>query len=80
MGKLTEDYSLGDSLLDSSEELLPRGNGETRIYMNSFAGGVRGHVVEHQKITTNYKEQKSQLNDFRAMRRCKNLGIIEIIP
>ena len=46
--------------------------------MNSFAGG--GHVIEHQKITTNYKEQKSQLNDFRAMRICKNLEIIEIIP
>ena len=50
--------------------------------MHSFAGiGERGeHVVEHQKITTNYKEQKSQLNDFSAMGKCRNLGIIEIIP
>ena len=33
-GDLTEDHSLGDSLADSSEELLPRGEEGTRIYRN----------------------------------------------
>ena len=82
MGNLTEDYSLGDSLSDSSEELLQKGNGGVRIYMNSSAVvEARGeHVVEHQKIITNYKEQKSELNDFSAVGRCRNLGVIEIIP
>ena len=30
----TEDYSLGDSLSDSSEELLPRGKEGATIYRN----------------------------------------------
>ena len=31
-GELTEDYSLGDHLSDSSEELLQRGKGGAMIY------------------------------------------------
>ena len=33
-GELTEDYSPGYSLSNSSEELLQRGNGGARMYMN----------------------------------------------
>ena len=33
---LTEDYSPGDSLSDSSEEPLRRGKGRARVYMNFF--------------------------------------------
>ena len=31
-GDLTEDYSLGNSPSDNSEELFQRGNGEGRMY------------------------------------------------
>ena len=37
-GDLTEDYSLGVNLLDSSEELFQRGKGGAGIYRN-FCGG-----------------------------------------
>ena len=37
-GDPPEDYSQGDSLSDSSEELLQRGRGGTKLYMNLGAG------------------------------------------
>ena len=38
------------------------------------------HVVEHQKIIVNHKEQIPQVNDFTAflyMGRCKNQGSLK---
>ena len=48
-----------------------------------FAGGRKSHVVEHQKIIANHKEQMSQVNDvnaFQCMGRCKNLGSLKLFP
>ena len=49
---LSEDYSLGDSLSGSSEELFQRGK-EEPIYIEAFAE-IKNKVVEHQKITANH--------------------------
>ena len=51
---LSEDYSLGDSLSGSSEELFQRGKGRANIYRRFFwKKKKKKKVVEHQKITAN---------------------------
>ena len=45
---ITEDYILGNSLSDSSEEQFQRGKGGARIY-GSFSW-KKTHVVKHQKL------------------------------
>ena len=42
---LAEDYIPGNSLSDSSEELLPRGRGGATLHMNF--GGQEMHVDKH---------------------------------
>lgn len=71
---------MGDGLSDSSEELLWRGKGGARIFLNFFFAGKK-HVVEHQKIAVNHKAQRSQVNDFGAslcMGRHKNIGSLNL--
>ena len=51
---LTEDYSPGDSLSDSFEELLWSGKGGTMKHMRGFAG--KKNVVRCQKITYCYSK------------------------
>ena len=53
---------------------------EESSYVGVFA--EKNNVVQHQKITANYKKQTSQANDFRAflcMGRCKNLGSLKLL-
>ena len=59
--------SLGDSLSDISKELLGRGQGGARIYMNLFifAGKKKKNcVVKHPMMTANHKEHTPQANDL----------------
>ena len=61
MWGLTEDYSPGDSLSDSSEELLQRG-GERGQHESDFGEGVG--VIRHtspQKVVASHEKQVSQL-------------------
>ena len=51
--KFAGNYSLGNSLSDSSEELLQRGREEPG-YKGIFAENETKHVVEYQKITANH--------------------------
>ena len=53
--KRTEDCSLGDSLSDSSEELLQRGQGEVRSFCWKCINKNKC-VVEYQKMTANHKK------------------------
>ena len=56
-----EDYSLGDSISDSSGKLLWKGKGEVSIHV-ILVKGV--HVVQHtfwQKVAASCKEQMSPL-------------------
>ena len=50
---LSEDYSPGDSLSESSEEMFQRGEGGATIY-RSFCW--KKNIVKHQKITANHKK------------------------
>ena len=76
----TEDYSLGESLWDSSEKRLPRGKGGVRI--NSFCWEEKiKHVIKDWMITANHKEQMSQFNDvsaFLCLGRYKSLGSLKL--
>lgn len=60
-GDLAEDYSLGDSFSDSSEEQFWRGKERARMYsIGIFARRKQTkHLVEHQKITANHKADTS---------------------
>ena len=52
-----EDYSLGDSISDSSEKLLQRGSGGRSIYMILVKG--KFNSVKHlfyKKFSANYEE------------------------
>ena len=56
-----EDYSPGDSLPDSSDELFQRGTGRCQ-YMYDFRQGVCAvSATSQQKVITVLKEQDSQL-------------------
>ena len=55
-GDLTEDYSLGSSPSDNSEELFQRGKGGGKMYRTFWK-----KVVEHQKITVNHTHTKYKL-------------------
>ena len=72
---LTEDYSLGISLSNSSEELFQRGEGGASPLWNSVRSiserktkQNKTHVVKHQKITANHTHTKPDIsiNDFSA--------------
>ena len=74
MDELTEDYSLEDTLSDSSEEQLQRGKEGAKGCQN-FCWGEKNS--QPSKITANNKKQTSQVNGFSAflcMGRCKSLG------
>ena len=43
-GDLTEEYSLGGSLSDRSEDLLQRGKGEGRIYRNMLHRSTKKYI------------------------------------
>ena len=58
---LTEDYSLGDSLSDSLEELFQSNKEGARIYRSFFVGEITQHIVKHEKITTNQKNRHLKL-------------------
>lgn len=91
-GGLSENLSLGDSLSDSPERLLQRGEGRAKIY-KSVCVCVRAHVCMHAHIQTStqkikrsllFEENKtSQVQEFSTflyIGRCKNFsGLIEII-
>ena len=75
-----EDYSPGNSISDSSEELLQRGKGEGQ-YICDFGEGGYG-AVKHtfwQRVATSYNEvaasQQILMILVLDMRRCKKLGI-----
>ena len=70
---LSEDYSLGDSLSGSSEELFQRGKGRANIYRRFFwkkkkkkkkivekKKNKKKKVVEHQKITANHTHTQNR--------------------
>lgn len=78
--ELTEDYSLGKSLSDTSEKVLKSGKKGARIYRSFCWGGGGKHVVQHKNIA-NYKNQTSQVNNFSAflyMGRCKRLSALKL--
>ena len=60
LGILTKDYNLGNSLSDSSEEVREEPGNKGVFLLN------KKHVIEHQKITANHREQISQINDFKC--------------
>lgn len=79
-GGLTENYDLRDNLSDRFEELLPRSKGGARMYRRLGLG--REHVVTHQKMAANHKEQPSRVGDFSAflcMGKCKDLGSLKLL-
>ena len=47
--ELTEDYSMGDDLSESSEGLLQRGKGEARIYVNFLLGKTQRHSYKDER-------------------------------
>ena len=65
-GHLNEDYSLGNSILDSPKKLLWRGGGNVSIYLSLVR---KLHVIKHTflqkaaasliKVTASHKEQTS---------------------
>ena len=75
---LIEDYSPGENLSDSSEELRQKSKGELR-YIDFLLKkqDKTKHVVKHTKITANHKRQTSQVSYFSAFLykgRSKSLG------
>ena len=55
-----EDYSLGDSISDSSEKLLQRSRVKGQCICDFGEGGI--HAIEHiflQKVSASHKEQTS---------------------
>ena len=64
-GDFTEDYSLEDSLSDSSKELLHKGRGEASIYTIYFwLGNTCNQAFKKLLLIT--KKKISQFNDFSA--------------
>ena len=67
---LTEDYSLGDSHSVALSKLFLGGSGEDSMHVIWGWGHWEIHVVKHVfwlKITSNNKEQRSQVNNFSAV-------------
>lgn len=61
--RITEDYSLGDTLSDDSEELFQRGSGGDRIirvFLKTKQKKIKC-MVKHQKITYHTKNQTLKL-------------------
>ena len=77
-----EDYSLGDSISDSSEKLLQRGREEGQYTYNFSKGRVHAikHIflqkisatTSHMKITASHKEHTLTMKAFLDMERCEN--------
>ena len=65
LGDIAEDCSLGGSLSDSSGTVPKRSGWSQDTFIGVFAENKK-HVVKHQKITANHKNQTSQVNDFSA--------------
>lgn len=64
---LSEDYSLGNSLSDTPEELLQRDKRGARVWIFGCTWKRKKNkcLVRHQKVTSNHKAHTSQVNDFR---------------
>ena len=81
--RLNNNDSLGYSLSDSSEELSQTGKGGARMYQFLLGEKKKKHIVKHQNISANNKNQTSQVNDFSAflcIERCKSLGALKLFP
>ena len=69
---LTEDYNLGDSLSDSSEELLQRGKGGVRHMEES--------VIQGLLLITKNRTLKLMILDFSMFEKMRESELIEMIP
>ena len=69
---LTEDYNLGDSLSDSSEELLQRGKGGVRH--------VEESVIQGLLLITKNRTLKLMILDFSMFEKMRESELIEMIP
>lgn len=69
---LTEDYNLGDSLSDSSEELLQRGKGGVRHMEES--------VIQGLLLITKNRNLKLMILDFSMFEKMQESELIEMIP
>ena len=69
---LTEDYNLGDSLSDSSEELLQRGKGGVRHMEES--------VIQGLLLITKNRTLKLMILDFSMFEKMQESELIEMIP
>lgn len=83
-GRLTEDLSLGDSLSNSSEGLLQRGEGGARIYRSFLKTKTKIPGSWNIKGLLLIKENEtSQVNEFSTFFLCRKMQeseLIEIIP
>ena len=72
-----QDYSQGDNLSDSSEELLQKGRGEVSIHM-ILVKSV--HEIKHifwQKVTASHEEQMSWLMIFSRYEKMQEIRLIK---
>ena len=57
---ITEDYSLGDTLSDDSEELFQRSSGGDRIYRSLFENKTKEKKMHGQTSEDHFSSQKNQ--------------------
>lgn len=69
---LTEDYNVGDSLSDSSKELLQRGKGGVRHMEES--------VIQGLLLITKNRNLKVMILDFSMFEKMQESELIEMIP
>lgn len=69
---LTEDYNVGDSLSDSSKELLQRGKGGARHMEES--------VIQGLLLITKNRNLKVMILDFSMFEKMQESELIEMIP
>lgn len=69
---LTEDYNVGDSLSDSSKELLQRGKGGVRHMEES--------VIQGLLLITKNRNLKLMILDFSMFEKMQESELIEMIP
>ena len=77
--RLIEDYSPGDSLSDTSEELIQRDKGGGARICEFFL--LEKNIHKHQKTTANHKKYTFQVkifNVFLWIGRYKNLSSLKL--
>ena len=72
-----QDYSQGDNLSDSSEELLQKGRGEVSIHMILVKSIREIKHIFWQKVTASHEEQTSWLIIFSRYEELQETGLIK---